>query len=221
MDPKDAIPYLDENTIGVIVILGSTYTGGFEDVKGMNDLCTPSERIPQLSADSCPSGRVSGQDRKRYSYSRRCRLWWIHRPVRISRLRVGLFSVARQQHQRQWSQIRTHLSRIGVAGHQGSKLVAQGFVGPIADKGRNIDFSVPRISSSSSTTWEAPNHRSRLISLALQRLYWPRCIGRSMYPHYPLYPRLSHPLVSSPSAAKDTPTSSMQTWRTPGSSVER
>lgn len=39
MDPKDALQYIDENTIGVIVILGSTYTGHFEDVKLMSDLC--------------------------------------------------------------------------------------------------------------------------------------------------------------------------------------
>jgi glutamate decarboxylase len=38
MDPKEAIKFVDENTIGVMVILGSTYTGEFEDVKGMNDL---------------------------------------------------------------------------------------------------------------------------------------------------------------------------------------
>ncbi|KAG8824903.1 hypothetical protein FRC17_008931 [Serendipita sp. 399] len=38
MDPKEAIKLVDENTIGIIVILGSTYTGAFEDVKGMNDL---------------------------------------------------------------------------------------------------------------------------------------------------------------------------------------
>jgi hypothetical protein len=30
--------YIDENTIGVMVIMGSTYTGAFEDVKGMSDL---------------------------------------------------------------------------------------------------------------------------------------------------------------------------------------
>ncbi|ODN75500.1 glutamate decarboxylase, variant [Cryptococcus amylolentus CBS 6039] len=35
MDPKDAIKYADENTIGVFVILGSTYTGAFESVQGM------------------------------------------------------------------------------------------------------------------------------------------------------------------------------------------
>ena len=40
MDPHDAIPFVDENTIGIIVILGSTYTGHFENVQLMNDLCT-------------------------------------------------------------------------------------------------------------------------------------------------------------------------------------
>ncbi|BEJ15224.1 hypothetical protein CspHIS471_0409910 [Cutaneotrichosporon sp. HIS471] len=38
MDPKAAMKYVDENTIGVFVIMGSTYTGEFEDVKGMSDL---------------------------------------------------------------------------------------------------------------------------------------------------------------------------------------
>lgn len=38
MDPKEAIKFVDENTIGIIVIMGSTYTGEFEDVRGMNDL---------------------------------------------------------------------------------------------------------------------------------------------------------------------------------------
>lgn len=40
MDPKDAIPFIDENTIGVMVILGSTYTGHFEDVQEMSNLRT-------------------------------------------------------------------------------------------------------------------------------------------------------------------------------------
>ncbi|KAJ6501272.1 glutamate decarboxylase [Mycena vulgaris] len=38
MNPHDAIQFIDENTIGVIVILGSTYTGHFEDVQLMSDL---------------------------------------------------------------------------------------------------------------------------------------------------------------------------------------
>ena len=39
MNPHDALEYVDENTIGVMVILGSTYTGHFEDVHLMSDLC--------------------------------------------------------------------------------------------------------------------------------------------------------------------------------------
>ncbi|KAF5318664.1 hypothetical protein D9619_010690 [Psilocybe cf. subviscida] len=38
MDPHDALSFIDENTIGVIVILGSTYTGHYEDVELMNKL---------------------------------------------------------------------------------------------------------------------------------------------------------------------------------------
>jgi len=38
MDPKRAMQYIDENTIGVMVILGSTYTGVFENVQEMSDL---------------------------------------------------------------------------------------------------------------------------------------------------------------------------------------
>ena len=38
MDPNDAIKFIDENTIGVIVILGSTYTGHFENVALMSEL---------------------------------------------------------------------------------------------------------------------------------------------------------------------------------------
>jgi glutamate decarboxylase len=38
MDPNDAIQYVDENTIGIIIIFGSTYTGHFEDVALMSNL---------------------------------------------------------------------------------------------------------------------------------------------------------------------------------------
>lgn len=43
MQPKDAMKFVDENTIGIFVILGSTYTGGFENVQEMSDLCQSSE----------------------------------------------------------------------------------------------------------------------------------------------------------------------------------
>ncbi|KAI8981104.1 glutamate decarboxylase [Pilobolus umbonatus] len=38
MDPHEAVKLVDENTIGVAAILGSTYTGHYEDVKTLNDL---------------------------------------------------------------------------------------------------------------------------------------------------------------------------------------
>ncbi|KAE9406443.1 glutamate decarboxylase [Gymnopus androsaceus JB14] len=38
LDPKKAMEFVDENTIGVYVILGSTYTGHYEPVKEMSDM---------------------------------------------------------------------------------------------------------------------------------------------------------------------------------------
>jgi len=38
MSPERAMQYIDENTIGVMVILGSTYTGAFENVMEMSNL---------------------------------------------------------------------------------------------------------------------------------------------------------------------------------------
>lgn len=38
MDPVAAVELVDENTICVCAILGSTYNGEFEDVKTLNDL---------------------------------------------------------------------------------------------------------------------------------------------------------------------------------------
>jgi glutamate decarboxylase len=38
MDPKKAVDMADENTIGICAILGSTYTGHFEDVDTLNEL---------------------------------------------------------------------------------------------------------------------------------------------------------------------------------------
>lgn len=37
LTPEEAVKYCDENTIGVVVILGSTFDGRYEDVKGVND----------------------------------------------------------------------------------------------------------------------------------------------------------------------------------------
>lgn len=34
----EAVELVDENTIGICVIIGTTYTGEYEDVKAVNDL---------------------------------------------------------------------------------------------------------------------------------------------------------------------------------------
>lgn len=44
LDPKKAMEFVDENTIGVYVILGSTYTGHYEPVKEMAGLLDEYER---------------------------------------------------------------------------------------------------------------------------------------------------------------------------------
>ncbi|KAI0312733.1 glutamate decarboxylase [Amylostereum chailletii] len=44
LDPKKAMEYVDENTIGVYVILGSTYTGHYEPVQEMTDLLDAYEK---------------------------------------------------------------------------------------------------------------------------------------------------------------------------------
>ena len=36
--PEDVEPHVDENTIGVAAVLGTTFTGHKDDVKGINDL---------------------------------------------------------------------------------------------------------------------------------------------------------------------------------------
>ncbi|KAI6006029.1 glutamate decarboxylase [Pisolithus albus] len=44
LDPKKAMEYVDENTIGVYVILGSTYTGHYEPVQEMSELLDDYEK---------------------------------------------------------------------------------------------------------------------------------------------------------------------------------
>jgi glutamate decarboxylase len=63
LDPAKAITMCDENTIGVFVILGSTYTGHYEPVKEMSDLLDDLEKrtgihIP-IHVDGASGGYVS------------------------------------------------------------------------------------------------------------------------------------------------------------------
>ncbi|KAF9036705.1 glutamate decarboxylase [Panaeolus papilionaceus] len=44
LDPKRAMDFVDENTIGIYIIMGSTYTGHYEPVKEMSDLLDEYEK---------------------------------------------------------------------------------------------------------------------------------------------------------------------------------
>jgi len=46
IDPQEAVDLVDENTICVTGILGSTYNGEFEDIKMLNDLLIKEQGPP-------------------------------------------------------------------------------------------------------------------------------------------------------------------------------
>jgi glutamate decarboxylase len=60
LDPKKAMEYVDENTIGVYVILGSTYTGHYEPVKEMADLLDEYEKKTGYSVPIHVDGASGG-----------------------------------------------------------------------------------------------------------------------------------------------------------------
>ncbi|KAI0797777.1 glutamate decarboxylase [Abortiporus biennis] len=60
LDPKKAMEYIDENTIGVYVILGSTYTGHYEPVKEMADLLDEYEARTGISVPIHVDGASGG-----------------------------------------------------------------------------------------------------------------------------------------------------------------
>ncbi|KAI8365339.1 glutamate decarboxylase [Radiomyces spectabilis] len=63
MDPKKAVDLVDENTIGVCAILGSTYTGHYEDVKTLNELleekCAKEGLDVSIHVDAASGGFVA------------------------------------------------------------------------------------------------------------------------------------------------------------------
>ncbi|ORZ01684.1 glutamate decarboxylase [Syncephalastrum racemosum] len=63
MDPKKAVDQVDENTIGVCAILGSTYTGHYEDVKGLHELleakCSENGYDVGIHVDAASGGFVA------------------------------------------------------------------------------------------------------------------------------------------------------------------
>ncbi|KAB5589249.1 Glutamate decarboxylase [Ceratobasidium theobromae] len=73
MSPERAMQYIDENTIGVMVILGSTYTGAFEDVEGMARLLDEYEaktgqNVP-IHVDAASGGFIAPFAYPRYKWA--------------------------------------------------------------------------------------------------------------------------------------------------------
>ncbi|KAM0513939.1 hypothetical protein ACHAPE_007294 [Trichoderma viride] len=59
IDPEEAVNLVDENTIGIAVILGTTYTGHYEDVKAINDLLEEKGLDVSIHVDAASGGFVA------------------------------------------------------------------------------------------------------------------------------------------------------------------
>ena len=95
-----AIALCDENTIGVLAILGSTFDGAYEPV---------SELAGALDS-------LQGRDRHGYPDPRRRGLRWFRRALPRPRARVGLPSCPRAVDQRLGTQVRPRVSESGLGG---------------------------------------------------------------------------------------------------------
>ncbi|CCU76866.1 glutamate decarboxylase [Blumeria hordei DH14] len=59
IDPVEAVSLVDENTIGICVLLGTTYTGEYEDVKAINDLLIEKNIDVVIHVDAASGGFVA------------------------------------------------------------------------------------------------------------------------------------------------------------------
>ncbi|KAJ3501240.1 hypothetical protein NM208_g16976 [Fusarium decemcellulare] len=59
MDPDEAVDLCDENTIGMCCILGTTYTGEYEDIKAINDLLVERDLDVPIHVDAASGGFVA------------------------------------------------------------------------------------------------------------------------------------------------------------------
>ena len=131
MDPNDAIPFVDENTIGIIVIMGSTYTGHFENVQLMNDLCTQtlgcSLAFILITSNTIyfSSGRPSETHWSRHTHTCRWSFRGVHCAFRLSQSQMELWGSSSCFYQHLWSQVWSSLSRSGLDHVERWKLFAQ------------------------------------------------------------------------------------------------
>ncbi|KAI5925457.1 glutamate decarboxylase [Camillea tinctor] len=59
IDPEETVNLVDENTIGICVILGTTYTGEYEDVEAVNDLLVKKGLECPIHVDAASGGFVA------------------------------------------------------------------------------------------------------------------------------------------------------------------
>ncbi|KAK4961717.1 hypothetical protein LTR10_002208 [Elasticomyces elasticus] len=59
IDPKQCVDLVDENTIGICSILGTTYTGEYEDTKAINDLLVERNIDCPIHVDAASGGFVA------------------------------------------------------------------------------------------------------------------------------------------------------------------
>lgn len=59
IDPEETVALVDENTIGICVILGTTYTGEYEDAKKINDLLIERNIDTVIHIDAASGGFVA------------------------------------------------------------------------------------------------------------------------------------------------------------------
>ncbi|TDZ67798.1 Glutamate decarboxylase 4 [Colletotrichum trifolii] len=59
IDPVETVNLIDENTIGICAILGTTYTGEYEDVKAVNDLLVEKNLDVPIHVDAASGGFVA------------------------------------------------------------------------------------------------------------------------------------------------------------------
>jgi glutamate decarboxylase len=59
LDPEEAVKLIDENTIGICAILGTTYTGEYEDVKRLNDILVRNRIDCPIHVDAASGGFVA------------------------------------------------------------------------------------------------------------------------------------------------------------------
>lgn len=59
IDPEEAVSLVDENTIGICAIIGTTYTGEYEDVKAINDLLVQKHIDCPIHVDAASGGFVA------------------------------------------------------------------------------------------------------------------------------------------------------------------